>query len=69
MYPVQHPVDTSETNNINLPQRLAKFHKSPILGPEIMTNLGPLATTCRDPQQAYVATPATATTPHTGQTK
>ena len=52
VYPVQHPVDTPETNNVNLPQRLAKFRKSPILGPEIMTNLGLLATTCRDLQQA-----------------
>ena len=52
MHPVQHPVGTPETNNVNLLQRLEKFHKSSILGPEIMTNLGPLATTCRDPQQA-----------------
>ena len=48
VYPVQHPVGTPETNNVNLPQHLAKFHKSPILGPEIMTNLGLLATTRRD---------------------
>ena len=41
VYPVQHSVGTPETNNINLPQRLVKFHKSPISGPEIMTNLGP----------------------------
>ena len=52
MYPVQHPMGTPETNNVNLPQHLAKFRKSPILGPEIMTNLGPLVTTHRDPQQA-----------------
>ena len=52
VYPVQHPVGTPETNNINLPQRLAKFHKSPMVGPEIITNLGPLAITHRDPQQA-----------------
>ena len=52
VYPVQHPVGTPETNNINLPQCLVKFHKSSILGPEIMTNLGPLVTTCGDPQQA-----------------
>ena len=52
MYLVQHPVGTPETINVNLPQHLAKIRKSPILGPEMMTNLGPLATTCRDPQQA-----------------
>ena len=52
IYPVQHPVGTPETNNVNLLQRLVKFRKSSMLGPEIMTNLGPLATTCRDPQQA-----------------
>ena len=52
MYPVQHPAGTPETNNVNLPQRLAKFRKSPMLGPEIMTNLGPQVTICRDPQQA-----------------
>ena len=52
MYPVQHPVGTPETNNINLPQRLAKFCKNPILGPEIMTNRGPLVTTHRDLRQA-----------------
>ena len=48
VYPVQHPVGTPETNNVNLPQHLAKFCKSPMLGPEIMTNLGLLATTRRD---------------------
>ena len=52
MYPVQHPVGTPETNNVNLLQRLAKVHKSPMLGPEIVTNLGPLATTHRDLRQA-----------------
>ena len=45
VYPVQHPVGTPETNNINLPQRLAKVHKNLMLGPEIATNLG---TTRRD---------------------
>ena len=49
MYPVQHPVGTPETNNVNLPQHLAKVHKSLMLGPEIVTNLG---TTCRDLRQA-----------------
>ena len=52
MYPVQHPVGTPETNNVNLPQCLAKICKGPMLGPEVMTRLGPLATTHRDPQQA-----------------
>ena len=52
VYAAQHPVGTPETNNVNLPQHLAKFRKSPILGPEIMTNLGLLATTHRDLQQA-----------------
>ena len=52
VYPVQHPVGTPETNNVNLPQRLANVHKSPMLGLRIVTNPGPLATTCRDPQQA-----------------
>ena len=51
-YPVQHPVGTPETNNVHLPQHLAKFRKNPMLGPEIMTNLGLLVTTHRDPQQA-----------------
>ena len=37
VYPVQHPADTPETNNENLPQHLANFHKSPMVGPEIMT--------------------------------
>ena len=45
MYPVQHPVGTPETNNVNLPQCLAKVHKNLMLGPEIVTNLG---TTHRD---------------------
>ena len=52
VYPVQHPVGTPETNNVNLLQPLAKVHKNPMLGPEIVTNLGPLATTCRDLRQA-----------------
>ena len=52
VYPVQHPTDTPETNNVNLPQHLAKFHKNPILGPEVMTSLGPQAKIHRDPQQA-----------------
>ena len=52
MYPVQHPVDTPETHNVNLPQRLTKFRKNPILGPEIMTSLGPEAKIHKDPQQA-----------------
>ena len=45
VYPVQHPVGTPETNNVNLPQRLAKVHKHLMLGTEIVTNLG---TTHRD---------------------
>ena len=49
VYPVQHPVGTPETNNINLPQRLAKVHKNLMLGPEIVTNLG---TTRSDLRQA-----------------
>ena len=49
MYPVQHPVGTPETNNVKLPQRLVKVHKNPMLGPEIVTNLG---TTHRDLRQA-----------------
>ena len=49
VYPVQHPVGTPETNNVNLPQRLVKIHKSSILGPEMVTDL---ATTHRDQQQA-----------------
>ena len=52
VYPVQHPVGTPETNNVNLPQHLAKAHKNPILGPEMVTNLGPLVTTHRDLRQA-----------------
>ena len=52
VYPVQQPVGTPETNNVNLPQHLAKFCQSSILGPEIMTNLGPVATNHRDLQQA-----------------
>ena len=52
MYPVQHPVGTRETNNVNLPQHLAKFCKSPMLGPERMTSLGPQVKIYRDPQQA-----------------
>ena len=52
VYPVQHTVGTPETNNGNLLQRLAKFCKNPISGPEIMTNHGPLATTHRDLRQA-----------------
>ena len=48
VYPVQHPVGTPEKNNVNLPQHLAKFCKSPMLGPEIMTNLGLLVMTRRD---------------------
>ena len=52
MYPVQHPVGTPETNNVNLLQHLAKVHKSPMLGPEMVTNLGPLVTTHRDLRQA-----------------
>ena len=46
MYPVQHPVGTPETNNINLLQRQVKIHKNLMLGPEIVTDL---ATTRRDP--------------------
>ena len=49
MYPVQHPVGTPETNNVNLPQHQVKVHKSPMLGPKIVTNLG---TTCGDLRQA-----------------
>ena len=49
MYPVQHPVGTPETNNVNLPQHQVKVHKSPMLGPEIVTNLG---TTHGDLRQA-----------------
>ena len=45
MYPVQHPVGTPETNNVKLPQRLMEVHKSPMLGPETVTDL---VTTCRD---------------------
>ena len=52
MYPVQHPVGTPETNNINLPQHLVKIRKSPMVGPEIMTNLGLLVTIHRDLRQA-----------------
>ena len=38
VYPVQHPVGTPETNNENLPQHLARVHKNPISGPEVVTN-------------------------------
>ena len=38
VYPVQHPMGTPETNNENLPQRLAQVHKNPISGPEVATN-------------------------------
>ena len=52
VYPVQHPVGTPETNNVNLPQHLAKIHKNPIVGPKVMTNLGLLVSTRRDLRQA-----------------
>ena len=49
VHPAQHQTGTTEINNRNL---LAKFHKSPMVGPEIMTNLGPLVRTSRDLRQA-----------------
>ena len=52
MYPVQHPVGTPETDNENLPQRLATIYKSPMLGPKIVKKLVPLATNHRDQRQA-----------------
>ena len=55
VYPVQHPVGNPETNNVNLPQHLAKTRKNLILGPKIMTNLGPLAITRKEPQQADIS--------------
>ena len=45
VYPAQHLVGTPVTNNVNLPQHLAKVHKNLMLGPEIVTNL---RTTHRD---------------------
>ena len=51
-YPVQHPVGTPETDNENLPQHLVTVHKNPMLGPEIVTKLGPLVTNHRDLRQA-----------------
>ena len=51
-YPVQYPVGTPETDNENLPQHLATVHGSPMLGPEIVKRLGPLATNRRDWRQA-----------------
>ena len=43
VYPVQHPVGTPETNNVNLPQCQAEVRKNPISGPE-------MATTHREPE-------------------
>ena len=46
VYPAQHPVGTPVTNNVNLPQCLGEsLHKSPISGPEKVTDL---ATNRRD---------------------
>ena len=42
MYPVQHPVGTPETNNVDLPQHRAKVCKNPMSGPEMATNRGDL---------------------------
>ena len=50
LYPVQHPVGTLETNNVNLLQHLVKVHKSPMLGPEMVTNLGPPSDNSQRPE-------------------
>ena len=49
-----HPAQTGTTkkNNENLPEHPAKFHKSPMLSPEIMTNLGPWEKIHKDLRQA-----------------
>ena len=52
MHPVQHQIGTTERHYENLPWHLAKFHKSPMVSPVIMTNLGPQVKIHRDPQQA-----------------
>ena len=39
VHPAQHQTNIVEKNNENLP--LAKIQKSPMVSPEIMTNLGP----------------------------
>ena len=51
-YPVQYPVGTPETDNENLPQRLATVHIHPVLGPKIAKKLGPLVTNRGDQRQA-----------------
>ena len=50
--PTQYPVDTPETDNGNLPQRLATVHIKPMLGPKIVKKLGPQATHRGDQRQA-----------------
>ena len=51
-FPTQYPVDTPETDNRNLPQRLATVHIKPMLGPKIVKKLGPQATNRGDQRQA-----------------
>ena len=51
MHPAQNQTGTTERNNVNLLQFLAKFHKS-LMVSHIMTNLGPQVKIRRDPHQA-----------------
>ena len=50
MHPAQHQTSIVEKHNENL--SLAKFRKSPMVSPEIMTNLGPRERIHRDLRQA-----------------
>ena len=52
MHPIQHQTGTTERHYKNLSWYLAKFHKSRMVNPEIMTNLGPREKIHRDPRQA-----------------
>ena len=51
-FPAQYPVGTPETDNGNLPQRLATVHIKPMLGPKIAKKLGPQVTNRGDQRQA-----------------
>ena len=52
VHPAQHQTSTTKRHNKNLPWHLAKFCKSPMVSPEIMTNLGPREKIHRDLRQA-----------------
>ena len=52
VHPAQHQTGTTMKNNGNLHWLQAKIRRSPMVSQEIMTNLGPLVKTLRNPKQA-----------------